>query len=104
MGNQNNIQQTAPGAIPSMVCGIICIVTCCLPLVPVVLGIIAIVFFVKTNKRIRESGDSLGGKGMAIAGLVTGIIGLAIGFIYQIYWIAIIVGFAFAAPFGNMFK
>jgi hypothetical protein len=104
MGNQNTTPEAAPGAIPSMVCGIIALVTFCLPLAPVALGIIAIVFCVKANKRIKESDGALGGKGMAIAGLVTGIIGLALGFFYQIAYIVSIIGGAMSMPFTNMFR
>ncbi len=60
--------------IASMVCGILSIVTiCCLPYAPIVLGIVAIVLgivqIVKNEK-----------KGMAIAGIVCGAVGL-IGYI-----------------------
>jgi Domain of unknown function (DUF4190) len=104
MGNQNTTPETAPGAVPSMVCGIIAVVTFCLPLAPVVLGVLAIVFCVKATKRIKDSGETLGGKGMAIAGLVTGIVGLALGLIYQIVYIVSLIGGAMAMPFSNMFR
>lgn len=62
-------QSTGLG-IASMVCGILSIVTiCCVPYVPVILGIVAVVLgivqIVKNEK-----------KGMAIAGIVCGALGL----------------------------
>jgi len=70
-----------------MVLGIVGTVLCCLPAVGLVCGTIAIVMFAKFNSAYHASGQTLGGRGMAIAGLVTGIIGTAIGLIYTIYWV-----------------
>jgi hypothetical protein len=74
-------------AVISMVLGIIATVLCCLPAVGPACGIIAIVLYTKFNRDFNASGQKLGGKGMGIAGLVTGIIGTALGFLYTIYWI-----------------
>ncbi|MCA9668269.1 MAG: DUF4190 domain-containing protein [Myxococcales bacterium] len=74
-------------AIISMIMGIVATVLCCLPLIGPVCGTLGIVFYAKFMRVFRESGETLGGKGMAIAGLVTGIIGAAIGLIYTVYWI-----------------
>jgi hypothetical protein len=74
-------------AIIGMIMGIVATVLCCLPLVGPVCGTLGIVFYAKFMRVFRESGETVGGKGMAIAGLVTGIIGAAIGLIYTIYWI-----------------
>lgn len=74
-------------AITSMVLGIVGTVLCCLPIVGVACGTIAIVLFAKFNKDYHASGQQLGGRGMGIAGLVTGIIGAAIGLLYTIYWV-----------------
>lgn len=70
-----------------MVLGIVATVLCCLPLVGPICGSIAIVLFARFNGDYHRSGQQLGGRGMAIAGLVTGIIGCAIGLIYTIYWL-----------------
>jgi hypothetical protein len=70
-----------------MVLGIVAIVLSCLPLVGVACGTIAIVLFAKFNSDYHASGQQLGGRGMAIAGLVTGIIGSAFGLIYSFYWL-----------------
>lgn len=74
-------------AVTSMVLGIVATVLCCLPLVGPICGSIAIVLFARFNGDYHRSGQQLGGRGMAIAGLVTGIIGCAIGLIYTIYWL-----------------
>lgn len=76
-------------AVTSMILGIVSTVLCCLPLVGPICGTIAIVLFARFNGDFHRSGQQLGGRGMAIAGLVTGIIGCAIGLIYSIYWLFI---------------
>jgi hypothetical protein len=105
MATQDNTQpETAGGAIPSMVCGIVGIVTCCLPVVPIVLGIIAIVLSVKVNRRIKESQGALGGKGMAVAGLVCGIIAIVFGLFYLLYYIILggVLGMAALGSLGSI--
>lgn len=85
-------QQAAYGVVPqcglavaSMVCGIVSLMACyvhALAAIPAVIcGHLAI-------KKIRESQLPMAGRGMAIAGLVTGYLGLLIQ-------LAIIVGFVF---------
>ena len=87
-------------AIASLVIGISSVVTSCIPLIGLAAGIVAIVMFVKFNGRFKTSGGQLGGKGLAIAGLVTGIVGTVFGVLYTIYWlfIGIIVGSAASGP------
>ena len=70
-------------AIASLVTGIL---SCIIPYISTLLGILAIVFYAKSNR-----------KGMAIAGLVTGIIGLVVS---VIIWSVIL--FALATV-GSMF-
>lgn len=76
---QNNQQQFtrpqgSPGsglAIASLVCGIVSLtVSCCIPYLPFVLSLLAVVF------GGISLGKHRGGKGMAIAGLICGIVGL----------------------------
>jgi len=74
-------------ATVSMVLGIVGTVLCCLPLIGPVCGTIAIVLYAKFNRAYRESGETIGGKGMAIAGLVTGIVAAALGTLYSVYWV-----------------
>ena len=84
-------QGTDGKAIASMVLGIVAAVLCCVPFVGLVCGVIAIVLYAKFNRAFRESGEQLGGKGMAIAGLVTGIVGTAFGLFWTIYYTVAVV-------------
>jgi hypothetical protein len=86
MSEQQISGERAPGALPSMVCGIVGVATCWLAISGLILGVIAIVFSVKANRRIKEN-SKLEGKGMATAGLVCGIIAAAFGFFYLLYYI-----------------
>ncbi len=83
--------QSAPGAVGSMVCGIISVVLCWTPFIGLILGIIAIVLAAKARRAAAETPDTYT-TGMATAGLVLGIIGTVIGGIYSVIWIV-----AFAA-------
>ena len=76
-------------AITSMVLGIVSVVLSCLPGVGLVTGTIAIVLFAKFNGDFHRSGQQIGGRGMAIAGLVTGIVGAALGLFYLLYWLLV---------------
>ncbi|MBO5055278.1 MAG: DUF4190 domain-containing protein [Lachnospiraceae bacterium] len=65
-------------AIASMVCGILSIVCCCLSTFSLVLGIAAVVL------GIISLNGKYDGKGMAVAGIITGGIGIAIWIIFII--------------------
>jgi hypothetical protein len=107
MATQNNGQlEAAEGSLPSMVCGIVGLVLSCVPLVGLVLGTIAIVLSVKANRRIKEAQEVLGGKGMATAGLVCGIIAVVFGFFYLIYWViyGLILGALFTGGLSGLIK
>jgi hypothetical protein len=98
-----NQPERADGAVASMVCGIVGVVTSCVPAAGIVLGIVAIILYTKVNKRIIESKGKLEGKGMAIAGLVCGIVAVVFGVFYLIYWI--VYGLVLGALFtGALFK
>jgi len=85
-----NEQRSSGSSIAALVCGIISIILCWVPIVGLVLGIIGCSM---GGKGIREANDGIAiGKGMAIGGLVTGIIGTVIASFYSIIYI-----FAFAA-------
>lgn len=62
--------KTSGKAVASMVTGITAVI---IPCVGLVLGIIAIVLAAKARREIRQTGEK--GDGLAITGLVTGIIG-----------------------------
>lgn len=70
-------KQSKGFAIASLVLGIVSIVCCCLEVVSVVCSILAIVFAVLSRRQLGEF------HGMAIAGLICGIVGLALA-VYSI--------------------
>ncbi len=78
----------APGAVASMVCGIIGIFC-----VGLVLGIIALVMGIGAKKKIQQNPGMYGGNGMATAGVVLGIIDV-VGWAILIAWV---IGMAVAA-------
>lgn len=80
-------QRTSGLAIASMVCGILSLVFFWVPLFGFLLGIIAIIFGAVAIRQIGRE-PNLGGRGMAIAGLVCGIVGVA-GWVIFIAWIGI---------------
>ena len=92
MNNQPRPGENAPGAVSGMVCGIISVVICWLPVATHILGVIGIVMYVKAKKAI-EADSQLRGKGMAVAGLVCGICGIVFGLFYLVYYI----------PLGSLF-
>ena len=71
-------------AVPAMVCGILSIATCAL------IGPVAIVLSLKSRKRISESNGMLGGDGMALAGLICGIVGSVLMGLWLLYFVFII--------------
>jgi hypothetical protein len=103
MSEQQVPKERASGALPSMVCGIVGVATCWLAISGLILGIIAIVFSVKANRRIKEN-SQLEGKGMAIAGLVCGIVAAAFGFFYLLYYIFWGAMFGAILSGGGLFK
>ena len=77
--------KTSGKAIASLVLGIIGVLTCgC-----VILSVLAIVFGSLARKDIRESGGATKGAGMAQAGFILGIIGIALA---VIYWVLVATG------------
>ena len=101
MNNQNfnQMPQRTPGhgfSIASMVCGICSIVFCwCYGIVSIILGIVAIVLFIKAKNL-----DAGVVNGMAKAGLICGIIGGVLGIIALIYYIVVVV--AAASAFSSL--
>ncbi len=69
-------QKTSGLAVSSLVLGILAIVMPVLGLIP---AVIALVLGVKAKNRIDASKGSMGGGGLATAGLVCGAVGLAVG-------------------------
>ncbi|MBQ3407683.1 MAG: DUF4190 domain-containing protein [Clostridia bacterium] len=80
--NTNNVPQSGSKAlsIASMVVGIVSLVFCfCVPWLPLILGIVAVAL---SGIAIAKKMD---GKGMAIAGLVTGVITVSIYLVIIIF-------------------
>ena len=82
------VQPNAPGAVPSMVLGIVGMVSClgsgcCIAFTfaGAALGCIAVILATQARRHIRLSPGRYGGKGMATAGLTLGIISLILGVI-----------------------
>lgn len=85
-GNQGNGIGVAAG-----VCGIIAVALCWIPFVDyvsIVLGALAIIFGVIGVRRANQFGGA--GKGMAVTGIVCGIVGLAIAFIFLLLIYALV--------------
>lgn len=76
-------------AVAGLVLGIISIVTSWIPIIGQVIGIIAVVISFKAKKAIEQQPTVYGGRGMALAGFITGIVGLSLSAIYILYWILI---------------
>lgn len=62
----------------ALICGIIGLISCCFPV-----GIVGVIFGIMGIKEINESGAEVG-KGMAIAGIITGALGLLASIIFII--------------------
>jgi hypothetical protein len=86
-------RKNSPLAIVSLVTGIIGVVPCCWGLP--VLSLAAIVTGFIAKKQIAESSGQIVGRGMAVAGLVLGILGIAAG----IAWWALVLSGAIDTSF-----
>lgn len=70
-------------AITSMVLGIIAVISCYFGAIP---GIVAVIFGHLSLGKMKRN-PQLGGKGMAIAGLATGYVGIAISIVFGIIFL-----------------
>lgn len=73
---------SVPGAVVSLVCGIVGVAV---PIAGLVLGIIAIVQSRKAKAALAQNPGTYGGGGMATAGLVLGIIAVVVGSFWALY-------------------
>jgi hypothetical protein len=73
-------------AVAALVLGICGIMVC-----PIVCSILALVFGYRARREIDSSGGMVGGRGMAVAGLITGWIGLALWVLGIIAYVILIV-------------
>jgi len=84
------MKENAPGAVASLVCGILAIVLCWFPLAGLVLGIVAIVMANKAKAAAASNPERFHPGGVRVGGFVCGIIGTILAGIYTIYWIVVV--------------
>ena len=89
---QSTMRPTSGKAIAAMVLGICSIPGCMLYGIPaIVCGILAIVFYKQAKRRIAAGEFSPGSMSMAKAGLICGIVGLALGTAYIVTVVVVII-------------
>ena len=76
-GPMNMAPKTSGKAIAALVCGLVGILC-----FGIILGVVALVLGLSAKKEIESSGGQLTGGGMATAGIVLGVIGIAFWVIY----------------------
>lgn len=90
-----------PMAIVALICGILSVLCHCVPVagsfIGFALSVAAIVLGILEMRKIGRGESSEKGKGMAIAGIILG----AVGIVFGIIWIVIIAVGAFAGAFGD---
>ena len=91
------MKTNAPGAVASLVCGIISIVLCWVPIVGLVLGIIAIVAAGKAKGAAQANPEKFEMGGVRVGGFVCGIIGTVLSGIYSIWWVIAVAALSGAA-------
>jgi hypothetical protein len=98
----------AQGAMVSMILGIISLILtpigcCCgfVEIVPIVLGIVAVVMGIQARNRVNASGGTLGGGGKAQAGIITGIIAVILGVVFGVLY-AVLYGLGSSGVLSNI--
>lgn len=71
--------RTSIAAILSLVCGILGLIACCVPIAGPVFGVIGLLFAVFAFLAIGRSEGQVGGRGLAVGGMVCSIIALVVG-------------------------
>ena len=93
-----------PMAIISLICGILSVLCHCVPFagsfIGFALSVAAIVLGIIEIRKIGKGESSSRGRGMAIAGIILG----AVGIIFGIIWAIIIAVGAFAGALGEWFN
>ncbi len=97
------MKTNAPGAVSSLVCGIISVVLCWVPIGGLVLGIIAIVASGKARAAVNSNPDAYEGGGMAVGGLVCGIVGTVSSALYNIFWVIGFIAVGAAVQHGGAY-
>ena len=94
-------ERPGPMAIVALICGILSVICHCVPIAGSFIGfflsVAAIVLGIIETKRIGRGEGSVKGKGMALAGIILG----AVGIVFGILWIVIISIASFAGVFGD---
>lgn len=72
----------------SMIVGIVSAVASCLCFVSIPTGVVAVILGFVGRNQINRSGGTQRGSGMALAGILTGAFGTAIGVLFIILWLA----------------
>lgn len=86
-------------AIAALVLGILGLAGVC----PIVGSIAAIVMGRSAEKRIEASGGTIGGEGLAKAGWILGIVGIALGVLFLLFFLVVLaIGAAITIPLINM--
>lgn len=92
-------ERPGPMAIGALICGILSLLCSWVPVVGFVLSVAAIVLGIIEVKRIGRGEGSAKGKGMALAGIILG----AVGIVFGIIWIAVVGILSFAGIFSDWF-
>jgi hypothetical protein len=91
-------------AIIALICGILSVLCHCVPVagsfIGFVLSVAAIVLGIIEIRKIGRGESNAKGKGMALAGIILG----AVGIVFGIIWIIVIAVGAFAGAFGEWFS
>ena len=97
------MKTNAPGAVSSLVCGIISVVLCWVPIAGLVLGIIAIISSRKAKAAVQSNPEAYEGGGMAVGGLVCGIVGTVSSALYNIFWVIGFIAVGAAVQHGGSY-
>jgi hypothetical protein len=89
--------EAPPGTVVSLVCGLLSLLCCGIPVVGLVLGIIAMVSAGRARAAVQAQPLRYIPSGMATGGLVTGIIGTVLNSLVILFWTVVILLIAIIA-------
>ena len=88
-------------AIAALILGIVSIPgICCYGIVGLAAGITAVILGRMSLRKINASGGMVGGRGLAQAGWICGLVGAVLGLLYGLFSIAVLI-FGATNGFGN---
>ena len=93
----DGIHHTSGLAIASLVMGILGMPLACVPLIGTVFNLLAVIFGATALNAIGKSRVTLGGRGLALSGLILGILGLALVGLWLLYVFGVFASMGFAA-------